>query len=110
MSLTKLTYEYEINGEEYILVFDMKSIALFKEMTGENFLEATAKIGQLDAGIILAFLASSLRKKSQPDEPLGDEIQKFNIIELIYTFHNDVIEIVLDSMPKGDVKRKKKIK
>lgn len=109
MDLTKLVYEYEINNEEYVMCFDMKSIAVFKNLTGKSFLQASAKIGELDDEVILAFIASSLRRKETQEEPLGEETFNFNVMSLLFAFHNDVVEMVVDSMPRDTKKVKKKI-
>lgn len=107
MDLTKIVYEYEINEEPYIMTFDMRSIAMFKSLTDASFLQSSAGIGSLDDATIIYFLASTLRKGDVPTHPLGEELFEFDVLKLLYAFHNDVVNMVVDAIPKDDDVKKK---
>ena len=50
MNLVKKVKEFKINGQDYIMTFDMRSIPVYKELTGNSFLQSSAKLGQFDDG------------------------------------------------------------
>lgn len=100
--------ELEINGEKFIMRFDMKSIPVFKQMTGKSFLQSVAKIGSFEDDAILGFLAATLRPINNPDQPIGGKIREFNILELLVRYNGKVIDLITSGMPQSDRKSKKK--
>lgn len=110
MNLVKKVREFKINGQDYIMTFDMRSIPVYKELTGQSFLQSSAKLGQFDDEITLGFMGATIRKKENPNKPIGKEIYDMDIIYLLLTHSWDVMEIVTASMPQsaGAVKKGKK--
>lgn len=110
MDLVQEFKEYEINGEDFILCFDMRSIPIFKKITGMSFIQGSKLLGELDDTVMLGFLAATLRKKEAPKEPLGYEIYNYNILGLLIIFNGDVLDIVTSSVPQvsKDKKNSKK--
>lgn len=110
MDLIKKVNQYTIDDKDYILCFDVASIPVYKKMTGKSFLKSVVGITNLNDEDILGFLAASLRHKETPDIPIEDEIFEFNIIGLLLTLYDDVIDIVTSSMPQSSDGEKTKKK
>lgn len=111
MNIVKKIREVEIGDENYIMTFDMRSIATFKEITGKSFLQSSAKLGLLDDEIILGFIAATLRKADDENKPLGKAIYDMDIMYLLLNLSEIVIELVTSSLPqqtKGAKTPKKK--
>ncbi|MDU4952976.1 hypothetical protein HF846_13940 [Clostridium cadaveris] len=106
MDLVKKVKEITIENEEFIMTFDMKSIAVYKEITGESFVAGTQKLFDFDDEAIINFIASTLRRKSEPDKPLGKEIIEGDILYFLLNHTNDVIMLVSDSLPDKSSKKK----
>ncbi|MCX0353493.1 hypothetical protein LI064_03010 [Clostridium perfringens] len=107
MSLLKKKLDINIDGEEYVMMFDMKSIAIYKELTKENFAEGFLKLQLFDDNAAINFLACTLRKKENPNEPLGKEyIENGNLLLGLAVLRLDAIEYVNMSLP--EVKKGKK--
>ncbi|WP_462427198.1 hypothetical protein [Fusobacterium varium] len=106
MDLVKKTKDITIEDEEFIMTFDMKSIAVYKEITGESFVVGTQKLFNFDDESIINFIASTLRRKSEPDKPLGKEIVEGDILYFLLNHTNDVIMLVSDSLPDKSSKKK----
>ena len=89
-------------GDEcYIMTFDMRSIAIFKELTGKSFLQSSAKLGLLDDEVVLGFIGATLRKVNQENEPLGKQIYDMDIMYLLLNLREIVIELVTSSLPQS---------
>lgn len=110
MNLVKKVKEFKINNKDYIMTFDMRSIPVYKELTGKSFLQSSAQLGQFDDEITLGFMGATIRKKETPNKPLGKEIYDMDILYLLMNHCWDVMEIVTSSMPQsaGTVKKGKK--
>lgn len=106
MDLVKKVKEITIENEEFIMTFDMKSIAVYKEITGEAFVLGTQKLFSYDDEAIINFIASTLRRKSDPNKPLGNEIIEGNILYFLLNHTEDVIMLVADSLPDKSSKKK----
>lgn len=106
MDLVKKAKDITIEDEEFIMTFDMKSIAVYKEITGESFVAGTQKLFAFDDEAIINFIASTLRRKSEPDKPLGKEIIEGDILYFLLNHTNDVIMLVSDSLPDKSSKKK----
>ena len=48
-----------------------------------------------------------LRRKETPNTPISEEVYEFNLIACLVELKNDVIEIVIDSLPQDDNSKKK---
>lgn len=108
-NLRKKITKVEIDNKEYIMCFDMRSIDVFKEISGEGFIIASSKIGQFDDRVILAFLGASLRPDDDEENPIGIKIYDMDIMHLLLSYSGLVIKTVLDAMPRGNgVNSKKK--
>lgn len=65
MNIVKKVKNIKIGDEDYIMTFDMRSIAVFKELTGKSFLQSSAKLGLLDDEVVLGFIGATLRKVNE---------------------------------------------
>lgn len=109
MDLIKKKKQVEIDGVEYILFFDMKSIIVYKELTGRFFSKGINKLLILDDEEIVYFIASTLRRKDNEDEPLGEEVLKSDILYFLINFKNIVINIITESLPTGNGSKKNRL-
>ncbi|UWG10030.1 MAG: hypothetical protein [Bacteriophage sp.] len=62
MSLLKKKLDITVEGEEYIMMFDMKSIAVYQELSNVSFAEGFLKLQLFDDIEAINFIASTLRK------------------------------------------------
>ena len=108
-NLIKKTKTLFIDDKEYIMFFDMRSIALFQELSGMPFLRAIHLIDKYDDKAIITFMASSIRPIDDQENPLAEKLFEFDIIGLLLSYTMDVIELVGSSMPQGDKNYKKKV-
>lgn len=109
MNLVKKVKEINIENEKFIMTFDMKSIATYKELTGTNFNRGTHKLFQYDDEEIINFIASTLRREENPDTPLGREVLDGDILYFLINHTLDVITLVAESLPEGKENKKKRI-
>ena len=101
MNIFKKVKDVKIGDEDYIMTFDMRSIAVFKELTGKSFLQSSAKLGLLDDEIILGFIGATLRKVNDEDKPLGKQVYDMDIMYLLLNLSEIVIELVTSSLPQS---------
>ena len=97
MNIVKKVREIKIGDEDYIMTFDMRSIAVFKELTGKSFLQSSAKLGLLDDEVVLGFIGATLRKVNEENKPLGSRYMIWIFLNLSET----VIELVTSSLPQS---------
>lgn len=108
-NLIAKTKTVNIDGKDYLIKFDMKSVELFQTMTGKGLAKCVNQLLQFDDATILSFLASSLRPIDNQDEPVGEELYKdFDILTLLISCADAVALIVLESMPQANGTSKKK--
>ena len=101
MNIVKKVRDIKIDNEDYIMTFDMRSIAVFKELTGKSFLQSSAKLGLLDDEVVLGFIGATLRKANEENKPLGRQIYDMDIIYLLLNLSETVIELVTSSLPQS---------
>lgn len=102
MNIVKKVKDITIGNEKYLMTFDMKSIAIFKELTGKSFLQSSARLGLLDDEIILGFIGATLRKADEENKPLGRRIYDMDIMYLLLNLSETVIELVTSSLPQSN--------
>lgn len=107
MELVKKIKEINIEGEEFIMTFDMKSIATYKDITGTSFNRGATKLFQFDDEAVIYFIASTLRRKETPDIPLGNEVVQGDLIYFLLNHTMNVIELVAESLPENKNSKKK---
>ena len=107
MNLSKIEKEIKIDEENYILTFDMKSILTYKEMSGKTFTQGIGDLLLGDDEEVIYFIGSMLRRKETPNTPISEEVYEFNLIACLVELKNDVIKIVIDSLPQDDNSKKK---
>ncbi|MGL5152981.1 MAG: hypothetical protein ACRC7N_20680 [Clostridium sp.] len=105
MNIVKTVKEIEIEGKEYIMTFDMRSIPVFQKLAKKSFIQSTPKLFAYDDETVIHFIGSTLRPKEQPDKIVGEDIYNFDILGLLLTHSNDVITIVADSLPNSSGKK-----
>ena len=111
MNLVKKVKEINIENENFIMAFDMKSIATYKELTGTNFNMGAHKLFQYDDEAIINFIASTLRRQEKPDTPLAREVLDGDILYFLINHTMDVITLVAESLPESkDNKKKESLK
>lgn len=108
MNLSKKIKELTIENEDYILTFDMKSILVYKELSGKTFTKGVEGLFQADDEECIYFMASMLRRKDNPGEPLAEKVINGNVLDLLINLKLEVIDFVLDSLPTDDKNSKKK--
>ncbi|MDQ0149123.1 hypothetical protein ACFO6R_05930 [Eubacterium multiforme] len=108
MDLVKKELEFEINNERFIMTFDMKSIATYKELSGEPFVLGEEKLKNFDDEAIINFIASTLRRKEEPDKPLGLEVINGDLVFYLFELTGYVIYLVNMSLPEAPKESKKK--
>ncbi|KAI3350151.1 hypothetical protein [Clostridium botulinum] len=106
MNIVKKIKDIKIGDEDYIMTFDMRSIAVFKELTGKSFLQSSAKLGLLDDEVVLGFIGATLRKVNEENKPLGKQIYDMDIMYLLLNLSEIVIELVTSSLPQAKVGNK----
>ena len=100
MNILRKVQNVKLGEEEYIMTFDMKSIAIFKEMTGKSFLQSSARLGLLEDDLILSFIASTLRK-TEDSAPVGKQVYNMDIIYLLLNLSQNVVELVTSALPQS---------
>lgn len=108
MNLTRKEIEVSIDGEDYIMAFDNRSIATYKEVIGKPFTKGYSELLQGDDGAVLDFIASTLRRKSEPDKPLGKEVLEGDNLFFLTTLTNHVVILISMSLPDKPKSSKKK--
>ncbi|WP_338630321.1 hypothetical protein [Clostridium baratii] len=107
MNLLKKKLEIEVEGKQYVMMFDMKSLAVYKELTNKSFAEGFLELQLFDDEAAVNFIAATLRTKENPDEPLGKEfIEKGNILFGLAVLRLDAIEYVNMSLPEVSKEKK----
>ena len=101
MNIVKKVKDIKIGNEYYIITFDMRSIAVFKELTGKSFLQSSAKLGLLDDEIVIAFIGATLRKINEENKPLGKQVYDMDMMYLLLNLSETVIELVTASLPQS---------
>ena len=84
----------------------MKSILTYKEMSGKTFTQGIEDLLLGDDEEVIYFIGSMLRRKEKPNTPVSEEVYEFNLIACLVELKNDVIKIVIDSLPQEDSKKK----
>lgn len=107
-NLNKTVKEIEFCGVEYIVTFDMRSIAAYKKMTSKGYVQAIPDLAKLDDEAVVNFLGATMRKKETPKEPIGAEVYDLDLAGLLFSFNAIVIDIITASMPQGSPGKKKK--
>lgn len=101
MNIVKKVRDIKIGNENYIMTFDMRSIVVFKELTGKSFLQSSAKLGLLEDEVVLGFIGATLRKVNEENKPLGKQIYDMDIMYLLLNLSETVIELVTSSLPQS---------
>lgn len=107
-NLSKKRKDLIIDDKEYVMMFDMKSIDVFKEISGKSFLNSIALLDKYDDKTILEFMASTIRLKEDETNPLGMNLLKYDPIFLLLNYTHLVMELVFSSLPKAEENIKKK--
>lgn len=107
MNIVRKVKNVTIGNENYIMTFDMRSIAVFKELTGKSFLQSSAKLGLLEDEIIIAFIGATLRQAETPTKPVGKNVYDMDLMYLLLNLSEIVIELVTSSLPQSKPTSKK---
>lgn len=106
MNLLKKSKKINIENEEFIMEFDMRSIAIYKELSDKSFTLGVRELFKYDDREIILFIASTLRRKENPNEPLGEEVLNGDILYFLINHTDDVIELIAMSLPIENSKKK----
>lgn len=106
MNLLKKSKELCIENEEFVMEFDMRSIAAYKELSDKPFTKAIRELFKYDDEEIIKFIACTLRRKEEPTKPLGREVLDGDVLYFLLNHTNDVIELVAMSLPSDNSKKK----
>lgn len=108
MSLLKKSKKVTIDGKEYIMAFDMRSVAIFQEISGESFTNAMPKLFAGVDFILLCFMGSTLRPITNIDSPIAGDIfnsNKFDMLGLLLNQGKEVTSLIAQSLPKVEGKK-----
>ncbi len=108
MNLLKKSKELTIENEEFVMEFDMRSIALYKELSNKPFVKGVGDLFKYDDEAIAMFIACTLRRKEEPTKPLGKEVLEGDILYFLLNHSSDVIELIAMSLPSDTSKNAKK--
>lgn len=106
MELVKKIKEINIENEEFIMAFDMKSIATYKDLTGRFFSRGVSELFKENDEEIIYFIASTLRRRETPNIPLGKEVLEGDILFFVMNLKIMAIELVMMSLPTETSKKK----
>ncbi|HBJ1647373.1 hypothetical protein FDC50_15125 [Clostridium botulinum] len=102
----------KIDNKNYIMAFDMTSVDIFQELTGQSVLQSVVQLNKFEDKIVLAFIASTLRLKNDEENPIGKELYTgdFDLLALMIMLIPTLVMIINEGFPKtnGSVKKKKK--
>lgn len=87
-------------GEEYVLIADMTTIKVYKEMTGRSYLQSLVDLGQQDDETTLNFIGAVMRRKETPDLPIGKEVFDMDIFSLLTAFNSSIPKLCMATMPQ----------
>lgn len=110
MNVGKKIKKIKLDGVDYVMAFDMKSIRTFKELTGKSYLQSASEIGRFDDELMLGFMGATIRTVEAPEEPIGEEVYNMNILYLLTEHCWDIIAFVAESMPQETIKPKSRPK
>lgn len=103
----------KIDNKNYIMAFDMTSVDIFQELTGQSVLQSVVQLNKFEDKIVLAFIASTLRLKNDEENPIGKELytEDFDLLALMIMLIPTLVMIINEGFPKtnGSVKKKEKI-
>lgn len=84
--------EITINGKKYAIVFNMKTMLNFEEITGKSFFEENfAKIKERIALVLAAVLSANPEATLTVDEMI--EAKDFNALQEILAAYSDVMNL-----------------
>lgn len=105
MNLLKKSKELTIENEEFVMEFDMRSIALYKELSNKSFTKGVGDLFKYDDEAIAMFIACTLRRKEDETKPLGKEVLEGDVLYFLLNHTNDVIDLVAMSLPSDNSKK-----
>lgn len=105
MDLVKKKRELTIDGKKYIMCFDMRSVVMFREISGISFTHAIPHLFAGDDMTLINFMGATIRPKDKPKEIIGKEIYKMDILELLLNHSKEVTALIASSMPQRDGKK-----
>lgn len=108
MNLLKKSKELTIENEEFVMEFDMRSIASYKELFNSSFTKGVIDLFKYDDEEILKFISCTLRRKEEPTKPLGREVLEGDVLYFLLNHKDDVIELVAMSLPSESSNNSKK--
>lgn len=108
MNLVKKEKEINIDGEEFIMTFDMRSLAVYKELSNKPFTLGVHELFKYDDNAIIMFIASTLRRKEEVNRPLGREVLEGDILYFLMAHGDDVIDLIVKSLPSDNTENSKK--
>ena len=108
MDLVKKVKEITIEDEEFIMTFDMQSIATYKELTNRFFSKGITELFKQNDEEVVYFIASILRRKATPTVPLGRKVIDGDTLFFLLNLKNIAIEIIAESLPNDENSSKKK--
>lgn len=102
----------KIDGKDYILAFDMTSVDKFQELNKNGVLQSIIPLNNFEDKVVLDFIASTLRRKSQPNEPIGKELYNgdFDLLSIMIMFLPTIIKVINEGFPQETEKRGKQRK
>jgi hypothetical protein len=106
MNLTRKEVQLNIENEEFIMTFDNRSIATYQDL-GKSFSQGYHKLITYDDEAIIDFIACTLRRKSEPNKPLGREVLEGDILFFLVTLAGVVISLIAESLPESKGVKKK---
>lgn len=109
MDLIKQVRPLTIEGKPYVMCFDMRSVAMFREISGTSFTNAMPQLFAGEDFTLINFMACTIRPLDKPTEVLGREIYKLDILGLLLNIGKDVTALIASSMPQATGKKSEAI-
>lgn len=101
-NLRRVVKELEFQGEEFIVTFDMKSVATYKEISSKGYVQSIPELGRMEDEAVINFFGATMRRKETPKQPIGAEIYEMDLAALLLSHNAIVVDVVMGATPQGN--------
>lgn len=94
----------EIEGNKYIMAFDMTSVDIFQELSGKGVLQSVIALNKLEDKVVLDFIASTLRPIEDEENPLRGNLYNgdFDLFTVMIMLVPNLIKVVNEGFPRAE--------
>lgn len=104
-NLRRVVKEIEFQGEEFIVTFDMRSVATYKEISNKGYVQSIPELGKMEDEAVINFLGATMRRKETPKQPIGAEIYNMDLASLLLSHNGVVVDVVMGATPQGNTSK-----